>query len=251
MPALPPAFLARPIAHRALHDRTHGRPENSLEAVQAAIEQGYGIEIDLQLARDGQAMVFHDRDLDRLTGSPGRVRDRDSAELADLPLLGGETGIPTLPEILALVAGRVPLLIELKDQSGLPGAAADRLERATASALDGYAGDVALMSFNPRMVAHMATLAPDRPRGLTTCAFREQDWPHLPEPVRAHLRAIPDAATVGAGFISHEHVDLDNPRVAELKAQGLPILCWTIKTPEQETAARRIADNVTFEGYAA
>ena len=120
---LPPSFLAAPIAHRALHDRAAGRPENSVEAIEAAIAAGYGIEIDLQLSADGRAMVFHDYDLARLTGEKGAIQRRSASELGAIRLLGGVTGIPTLPQVLDLVAGRVPLLIELKDQDGALGAA--------------------------------------------------------------------------------------------------------------------------------
>ncbi|MEM8578615.1 MAG: glycerophosphodiester phosphodiesterase family protein [Pseudomonadota bacterium] len=244
---LPPAFLRAPLAHRALHGP--GAAENSRAAVRAAVEAGYGIEIDLQLSADGQAMVFHDYGLDRLTGQPGTVRASTAAALAATPLRGGDEGIPTLAEVLALVRGQVPLLIELKDQDGVMGPNIGALEAATAAALGGYDGPVAVMSFIPHSVAEMARLCPAVPRGLTTSAYAD-DWP-LPERVRAYLRAIPDYARVGASFISHEARDLDRPRVAELKAQGAAILCWTIRSPAAEADARRVAQNITFEGYAA
>ena len=109
MNGLPPVFLGAPIAHRALHDMGDGRPENSRAAIVAAMEHGYGIEIDLQLSADGQAMVFHDYDLKRLTGQKGPVRTRQAAALAAITLTGGDEGIPTLAEVLALVRGRVPV----------------------------------------------------------------------------------------------------------------------------------------------
>lgn len=248
---LPEAFLARPIAHRAYHDRAAGRPENSRAAVRAAVAAGYGIEIDLQPSADGVAMVFHDYDLRRLTGEPGALRARSAAELGALPLLGGEEGIPTLAEVLEIVAGRVPLLIEVKDQDGAMGPDVGALEDAAAAALRGYAGPVALMSFNPHSVAALGRAAPHRPRGLTTSSYRAEDWPLLPPAVRDRLRDIPDLAATGASFISHEAADLDRPRVAEIRAQGLPVLCWTIRSPEAEATARRVAQNITFEGYAA
>jgi glycerophosphoryl diester phosphodiesterase len=248
---LPPAFLKAPIAHRALHDRTADRPENSRAAVRAAVEAGYGIEVDVQPAADGTAMVFHDYDLRRLTDEPGPIRARTKAELGGLKLLGGHEGIPTLADILAIIAGRVPLLIEIKDQDGAMGPSVGPLERAVAADLAGYAGPVALMSFNPHTVAALAEAAPDRPRGLTTSAYRDEDWPRLPAPVRDRLRAIPDFDRTGASFISHEAADLGRARVAELKARGATILCWTIRSPEAEARARAVAQNVTFEGYPA
>lgn len=254
MPAAPrlhPDFLRRPIAHRALHDRAAGRPENSRAAVRAAVAAGYGIEIDLQLSADGQAMVFHDDTLDRLTARTGPVFAQSAAHLATIPLRGTDEGIPTLGEVLALVAGRVPLLIELKDQSGHGRPGPGPLEQATAAALRGYAGPVAVMSFNPEMVGQMARLAPDVPRGITTGSYDPEDYAPTPPDLCDRLRGIPDYDTVGASFISHEWPDLGRPRVAELKAQGAVILCWTIKSPTDEGTARRIADNITFEGYAA
>lgn len=251
MTELDPSFLATPIAHRALHDLSRGRPENSRAAIAAAIAAGYGIEIDLQASRDGQAMVFHDYDLKRLTGISGAVGARTAAELSEITLTGGDEGIPTLAEVLDQVRGRVPLLIELKDQDGLMGTNVGALEAATAEALRAYPGPVALMSFNPHSVAALARLAPDVPRGLTTCDFAAEDWPTLPAGVRAALRAIPDVDRVGATFISHVARDLDSPRVAEIQASGRAIFTWTIRSPAEEQTARQIADNITFEGYLA
>lgn len=248
---LPEAFLARPLAHRALHDRAAGRPENSRAAVRAAVAAGYGIEIDLQPAADGVPMVFHDYDLRRLTGVAGRVRGLSAAELAATRLLDADDGIPTLAEVLAIVAGRVPLLIEIKDQDGAMGPDVGPLEEATARVLAGYAGAVAVMSFNPHAVAAFHRAAPAIPVGLTTSAYSAQDWPLLPAKQRDHLRTIPDYDRVGACFISHEAADLGAPRVAELKAQGAAILCWTIRSREAEAKARAVAQNITFEGYPA
>lgn len=247
MTPLDPRFLGRPIAHRALHGA--GRPENSLEAIEAACQSGFGIEIDLQLSADGEAMVFHDYDLGRLTAETGAVRQRTSAELQTIQLTGGATGIPTLSEVLAVIKGRVPLLIEIKDQDGGLGPNVGPLEEATASALAGYDGPVALMSFNPHAVAKMAELCPDIPRGLTTCAYTKDDFPLIKTSRLAELAEMSDVTGLGCTFISHDRKDLDNPKVAELKAQGLHILCWTIKSAQQEVEARRVAQNVTFENY--
>lgn len=248
---LPDGFLSLPIAHRALHDRAAGRIENSARAITAAVAAGYGIEIDLQLSSDGQAMVFHDETLDRLTDESGPVNARTAAELGRIRLTGTTDTIPTLAQVLALIDGRVPLLIEIKDQSLTMGPTDGRLEAATASALAGYSGPVALMSFNPASVAHMARLAPDLPRGLTTSAYDPDDWSPLPPDICARLREVPDYDPTGSSFISHEARDLARPRVADLKAQGAAILCWTIRSPQDEATARAVADNVTFEGYAA
>jgi glycerophosphoryl diester phosphodiesterase len=250
-PPLPAAFLGAPIAHRGLHDRAAGRVENSLAAAAAAVAGGYGIEIDLQSSADGIAMVFHDETLDRLTAESGPVAARPAAELARIPLSGGGGTIPTFAALLALVDGRVPLLVELKDRTGALAASDGVLEAAVARDLAGYAGPVAVMSFSPAMVAHLARLAPGVPRGLTTDAFDPADWAPLPAGTCARLRDIADYDAVGASFVSHLWRDLSRPRIAELKAGGAAILCWTVRSPKEEAAARRIAHNVTFEGYAA
>lgn len=245
---LPSVFLDMPLAHRGLHDVVDGRPENSRAAVRAALAHGYGIEIDVQISADGHAMVFHDYALDRLTTETGPVAQRAADDLGRIGLQGGTEAIPTLPEILDLVAGRVPVLIEIKDQDGGMGPDLGALEQAVVAAVEGYAGPVAIMSFNPHSVMRVAELGCATPLGLTTSAFDPQVWP-LPETTCATLRDIPDYTRVGASFISHEAADLGRARVAELKAAGAGILTWTITTPEAEAEARAIAQNITFEGY--
>lgn len=246
---LPPAFLARPIAHRALHGP--GRPENSRAAVRAAAEAGYGIEIDLQPSADGVPMVFHDPHLMRLAGRDGAVADLAAEELGRLRLLGTLETIPTLAEVLALVAGRVPLLIEVKDQSRRLGPVDGRLEEAAAAALRGYDGPVALMSFNPESAKALRDAAPGIPRGLVTCDFEDGDpeWAPVGAERLARLAAIADFDAAGASFVSHDKADLSRPRLRELRRAGASILCWTVRSPGEERAARRVADNVTFEGY--
>ncbi len=249
-PDLPAAFLGAPIAHRGLHDRASGVIENSRAAAEAAIAAGYGIELDVQLTADGEAVVFHDDAMLRLTGEPGLVRDYTAAALGRIALKDGAETVPTLAEFLALVAGRVPLLIEIKDQDGALGPAVGPLEARVAALLAGYGGAAALMSFNPHAVAAFATLAPDRPRGLTTCAFDTADW-SLPDYRRAELAALTDAGRTGAAFVSHDRKDLANPALARLKAEGLSILTWTVRSAAQEAEARRVVANITFEGYRA
>ncbi len=249
MMRLPAAFLTRPTAHRALHDIAQARPENSRAAVLAAIEHGYGIEIDVQLSADGHAMVFHDYDLARLTGETGFIREYSRADLQGIALKGGREGIPDLPEILGLVAGRVPVLIELKDQDGAMGPNIGPLEQAVAQSVTDYSGPAALMSFNPHCVAKLAQLAPKIPRGLVSCAYDPGDWPALSAARCDELRAIPDYDRVGACFISHDARDLTRPRVADLKAHGAHILCWTVRSQQDEAQARTVAENITFEGY--
>lgn len=247
--SLHPSFLAAPIAHRGLHDLSEGRPENGLSAVRAAVDAGYGLELDLQISADGVAMVFHDYELDRVTGESGQVKRRSAAELAQITLTGSDDRIPRLSEVLELVDGRVPMLLEIKEQSRFMGPVDDGLERAVAAELRGYGGPVAVMSFNPASVAALAAAAPDLPRGLTSGSYDDPEWAPLGAAVLDRFRALRDFDETGSCFISHYHEDLADPAVAALKARGVPVLCWTIRSPEAEAAARRIADNITFEGY--
>ena len=165
-----------------------------------------------------------------------------------MKLTGTAEGIPTLAEILALVAGRTPLLIEVKDQTGVLGPEVGPLERRVAELVAAYSGPVAVMSFNPHSVAALAQAAPGVARGLTSCGFEDADWA-LPDYRRAELANLSDAERTGSCFVSHDKDDLDNPAVARLKSEGMPVLTWTIRSAAEEMQARRIADNITFERY--
>ena len=254
MPALPRValdrgFVSAPIAHRALHDRAAGRLENSPAAISAAIDAGFGIEIDVQLSCDGHAMVFHDYTLARLTDAKGPLRAQTADYLRQIRLSGMQETIPTLADVLTLVRGRVPLLIEIKDQSGDLGPAPSSLESAVATDLAGYSGAVAVMSFNPHVVAAFGALCPQIARGIVTCPYPTAEWPHILPARCEELRQIADYDRLGASFISHQANDLGNARVGAMKARGAVINCWTIKSAAKETQARQIADTITFEGY--
>lgn len=247
--SLPAAFRSIPLTHRGLHDLAAGVPENAPSAFRAAIAAGYGIELDVQLTADGQAMVFHDDTLDRVADGSGPIRAHSADALRQIHLRGSNDTIPSLPDVLALVAGQVPLLIEIKEFLASMRRTPGHLEKAVATALQGYPGPVAVMSFNPHCVAHLARLAPQVARGLTTGAYDPVKNAPIPPDVCARLRGIPDYDTTRSSFISHQASDLDRPRVADLKALGATILCWTIRSPEQAAKALTIAHNITFEGY--
>ena len=250
MPALDPAFLKTPIAHRALHDASKGIFENCRSAIIAAIEHGYAIEIDLQLSLDGHAMVFHDDTLDRLTDKHGDVPDYTAAELSRIKVGSGQDVIEPLEDILHLIDGRVPLLIELKDQSRQLSQTDGRLEQATIDALSLYHGPVAVMSFNPHMIATMAKLSSDLALGLTTGSFMDPNWGIDAERI-AHLSQIADFDPKRYSFVSHFALELAAPCIQILKEQGTAIFTWTIRSPEAEAIARQTVDNITFEGYLA
>jgi glycerophosphoryl diester phosphodiesterase len=230
-------LIARPIAHRGFHDLARGRPENSLPAFEAAIESRYAIECDLHPSAEGVPMVFHDDGLRRLTGTEGAIRDRSAEQLRNLRLLGTPEWIPTLEELLELADGRVPLVIELKHirgrDRGFALAVVDRLKR--------YDGPVALMSFDPGLIASVKAAAPHIPRGLTA----DGDWRRG----REHLGSI---LGLGVDFISYGVRDLPTPvPVLANRALGIPLISWTIRTPKQLARAKAWSDQITFEGFAA
>ena len=247
----PAAFLDRPLAHRGLHDRDRGIIENSGAAFEAAIKGGYGIEVDVQISSDGVPVVFHDDDLERLTGQTGLVRHRSAAELTGIELLGSANRILTLETVLERVGDRAPVLVEIKDQTFFPAPAPidEAVGRVLSSALRHHAAQLAVMSFNPGYIRALEELPAPIARGLTS--MPADTYPDtMPRLTREAMGRIEGFAP-GMSFVSHHHEDLANPRVAELKKAGASVLCWTIRSPEEEAAARRIADNVTFEGYPA
>ncbi|MFQ5439289.1 MAG: glycerophosphodiester phosphodiesterase family protein [Paracoccaceae bacterium] len=252
MTTLTPEFLTRALAHRGLHDLAAGAPENSLTAFRRAMDQSYGIECDVQLSADGEAMVFHDYSLERLTAEVGPVRERTAAQLGAITLAGGSEAIPTLGEVLDLVAGQTPLLIEIKDQDGALGPDTGALEAACARVLADYGGTVAAMSFNPHAMIALRKDCPWLALGLVTCDFvKQNEWFAVPIDRRRALRDMRDLARFDASFISHDRHNLASAPVARIKARGLPVLCWTVRSRSQEREARKVADNITFEGYLA
>jgi glycerophosphoryl diester phosphodiesterase len=248
---LPKIFLETPFAHRTLHNVSDGRPENSIAGVKAAIEHGYGIEIDLQISKDGIPMVFHDYSLERLTDETGAVAQFTAAELGAMTLKGGKEGIPTFETFLKFVDGRVPILVEIKDQDGALGPNVGPLSEASCALLKEYNGPKALMSFNPHAIAKCAKFAPEIVHGLVTGAFIPKKWEMVPKARLDELAEIPDYDRVGACFISHNIKYLNDVPVKVLKDRGSAILCWTVRSSEVEKQARLVADNITFEGYLA
>jgi glycerophosphoryl diester phosphodiesterase len=227
----------RPIAHRGFHDRAAGRPENSLAAFLAAVENSYAIECDLHPAADGVPVVFHDADLRRLAGEPAAVRDLTSMELGRMRLLGTDEHIPTLDEMLTLVGGRVPLIIELKHvEARDAGFAAAVVER-----LKDYHGPAALMSFDAALLADVNASGAAMPRGWIG---EGSDATNLD-----HLNAI---AKLGVDFVSYNIDDLPTAAMTFARAVlNLPLICWTVRTPEQREKARLLTDQITFEGFTA
>ncbi len=224
------------FAHRGLHGS--GVPENSPTAFARAIERGLGIECDIQRSSDGQAMVFHDWELDRLTGESGPVARRSAVQLGGIVLSGSNDGIPTLRQLLDQVAGRVPMLIEIKSRSGMRINATCLAVRRT---LEGYRGPHAVMSFDPRVSRWFADHSPLTPRGLVVT---EEDDRALPGRIRRHFalwHARPD-------FLAYDIRDLPSRFAAAQRKRGLPVATWTVRSAEHRARAAEHADAPIAEG---
>jgi len=244
------AVFQRPIAHRGLHAAAKGIIENTAAAFQAAIAKGYGIECDLQSAADGTPFVFHDATLDRLMDATGALAARSPADLATLHYKDQKTRILTFAEFLNLVAGRVPLLVEVKSAGG---PSPSGYLKKVAEQSRAYAGAIALMSFNPGFVADLGKLAPNIPRGLITGVGQlPSGWRAMPAGAdrQAALDALFNTAPDGVAFHA---VDVNMlPEAADWNARRpvrLPLFAWTIRTPEQRQVAARWADAPIFETY--
>lgn len=233
--AAPPWITAKPVAHRGLHD-PDDRPENSLAAFGAAVESGYPIELDVHATADGVIVVIHDDTLERMTGDPRRVDQVTATQLRGLRL--GRTGqrIPTLRQVLDLVAGRVPVFIEIKNRGE-----AGRLEDTVASELGDYTGEVAVLSFDPDSLARMAVLDPDIPRGQLSGRFEDEDLERYKKAALRHLvmdfRSRPH-------FIAYELDALPYAGVTLQRWRGRPILGWTAEDPEDARRARDLCDQM-------
>jgi glycerophosphoryl diester phosphodiesterase len=225
----------RPIAHRGLH--TTERPENSLAAFEHAVETGYPAELDVRLTSDGVPVVFHDECLDRLTDRSGRVDETAWETLADTTLLDTDEPVPTLDDVLTLVDGAVPLLVELKS-SGQP----TQLARAVAATLDAYDGAFAVQSFDPRLVFWCRRHRPAWTRGQLAGLDTGQD------PVTRFLvnRLLSNALT-RPDFVGYRHDALPYPPVARYRERCHPVLAWTITTDSERRTVELFADNIIFE----
>jgi glycerophosphoryl diester phosphodiesterase len=240
-------LTTRPIAHRGLHG--HGFAENSLGAARAALAKGYGVECDVRLSRDGKVFVFHDDRLDRLTGESGAFANRDAVELCGIGLRGADEAIPLLTDFLALAQGAGPLVIELK--SDFSGDLA--LARAVAALLGDTGAPVALKSFDPALIAALRAARVPWPLGIVAQEhYDEEEFAGLSFAQRQSLGRFTHAGETQPDFLSWRATDLPHPLCEFARAcAATPVMTWTIRTPEQATTARKHADQIVFEGFAA
>lgn len=240
-------LVARPIAHRGLHDLKRGIVENTASAFAAAIKHGYAIECDLQLSADGEAMVFHDNTIDRLMNGAGAVGSMPARELRKLSFKASGDRIQTLGELLDQVGGAVPLVIELKShwdgKADLPSRALQVLEP--------YPGPYALMSFDPEFLALARERSPATVRGIIADRATDAYYNHLPVWRRLDLQYFTHGPVTRPDFISFDWTQFPFAPVNAFRHRGGPVISWTIRNAEAASLARRYSDQITFEGFAA
>lgn len=241
-------LVARPIAHRGLHGLAAGVIENSLAAADAAIAGGFGIECDVQLSADGEAMVFHDFVLDRLTEETGAIAGRKAEALSAIALKGSADRIPTLAAFLDHIAGRVPLVIEIK--SRFDGDLA--LTRRAAEIVAERPGQpIVFKSFDPGIVTALRDIAPAIPRGIVAMnAYDYGDYDRLDASRKHALANLLHFAESRPDFLSWKVADLESaaPYLCR-NALGLPLMTWTVRTSEERERAACHADQMVFEGF--
>jgi glycerophosphoryl diester phosphodiesterase len=243
-----PAWLtARPVAHRGLHDISRGIVENMPGAVQAAIAGNFAIEVDIQLSADGEAMVHHDNALGRLNEGSGALLQKTAAELKAVKFKDTGEHMMSLADLFTLVAGRVPLVIEVKSHFD-----GDRkLVRRMAEVLSSYSGPVVGMSFDPDQVLALRQIAPDLPRGIVAQRDYDDDyWKKLTKEQRDGMLHLRHSFRTEPHFVAYwvDQLPAPAPWIAR-NIFGCPLLTWTVRTKEQRERAARYADQMIFEGF--
>ena len=243
----PDWLTARPVAHRGLHDAARGIIENMPAAARAAVDGNFAIECDIQLTSDGEAMVHHDDMLGRLTDGNGRLRDKPAAELKSVPFKATGERMMTLADLCDLVAGRVPLVIEVKSLFD-----GDRkLVKRMAEVLSSYQGPAVGMSFDPDQVMALRELLPSHPRGIVAERhYTAEDWPDASPAQRHEMTHLRHVLRTRPDFVAYYVNEL--PSLAPWLARNVlrcPLLTWTVRTPAQRARAAQHADQMIFEGF--
>jgi glycerophosphoryl diester phosphodiesterase len=240
-------LTAKPIAHRGLHDAGVGIIENTAGAVQAALAAGYGIEVDLQISADGEAMVHHDAVLGRLTEGDGRLDRLTSAELKRVKFRGSAERMLTLADLCDLIGGRAVLLPELKSRFD----GDDRLAARVAALLSGYQGPVAPMSFDPLQLQILRQKAPKLLRGIVAAQYKPHPyWDQMTPRLRHGMGSLLPSAPARPQFVAYMNDNL--PALAPLLARHilcLPLIAWVVRTEAERQRATRYADQIIFEGF--
>lgn len=225
----------RPIAHRGLHDMNKRVWENTLSAFHRAMDRNFAIECDVHLSSDRVPVVIHDGDLKRLTGEDGFVWQRSGAELQALRIGRTKDHVPLLSDLLELVRGKVPLVIEVKGIAGHD----EGLVEAVGAQLKNYKGKAAVMSFDHWLIRDFKRYLPDIPVGLT--AYGKDN-----ALIEAHFAMLAH----GLDFTSYAAGDLPNPFVSFVRERlKMPVITWTIRDKPAVDLTFKYADQMTFEGF--
>src|ERR1022692_5320212 len=239
-------LTARPFAHRGLHDAAAGVIENTAPAFSAAIAGGYGMETDLQISTDGEAMVHHDDALGRLTEGSGRLCDMAAAEIKRVRFKTSAARILTLGELCDLVGGRATLVLELKIHFD----GDRRLVQRAADGLANYRGPEAVIAFDPAMIEVVRWIAPHLTRGIIAERhYAHHEWDRFPPAEKRAMAFLLHANRTRPHFIAYGVKDL--PAMAPLIARlffRLPLLTWTVRSDDDRSRAERWADQMIFEG---
>lgn len=232
-------LLHSPIAHRGLHNAK--TPENSLPAFQKALEGRFPIELDCHIIKTGEVVVIHDDSLKRMCGIDKEVANCTLTEIREVYLMHTRERIPLLKEVLELVKGKVPLLIELKYDQPV-----GKLEAAVIDLLKGYKGKYAFQSFSPLSLRWLKKNAPNIPRGQLSSDFKNcKCVSPLMVPALKNLWLYP---ITKPDFISYDIRALPNKRVEKMRTKNkLPVLGWTVTRVSESKEALKHCDNIVCE----
>jgi glycerophosphoryl diester phosphodiesterase len=253
-PVNAPSWLVeRPIAHRGLHNSANGVIENTRRAAEAAIAGGFAIECDIQLSADGEAIVFHDETLDRLTDATGPLSSLSAAEIAKVRIKGSGEPPPTFTAFLGTVAGRTPIICELKSRFDGDWRIADRAAALAAT----YDGPLAFKSFDHDLAAYLRLRRPHvrQPGGLcpigllAQASYDDPYWDFLSAEQKRDWADFDHYDLARPDFLSFNVDDLPHKIPFLVKEfTDAPIMVWTVKTAEQREAAHKWADQIVFDG---
>ena len=231
-------LISNLIAHRGYHNINNNIPENSIKAFEEAIKNNFIIELDVHILRDGKIVVFHDDNLNRMTGINKNIKDMEYRQIEKLKLQGTDQKIPLLEEVLELVNGKVPIIIELKYdvKSGL-------LEKKLIEILKKYKGKYAIKSFNPFSVNYIRKHFPEAIRGQLSSDFKGSNIPKIK---KIFLSKMLFNFITKPDFISYDIKALPNKRITKLRKNKL-ILGWTARDVKDLEKAKKYCDNIIFE----
>ncbi|WP_262267880.1 glycerophosphodiester phosphodiesterase family protein [Microvirga yunnanensis] len=245
----PSWLVAKPIAHRGLHNKAEGVIENTVSAAEAAIERGFPIELDVQLTADNEAIVFHDFELDRLTGQTGLVAERRLSDLSAIAIAGARRGdrIPAFTDYLATIAGRTPLVIEVKSKFN----GDMRLTKRVIEILADYGGPFVVKSFDPDIVAYVRANAPNITRGfIGELEYASKADSFLTPEMKHRMVNLLHFSDTQPHFLSWRVKDIPCASTHLSRILGnLPVMTWTVRTPEDRARAEKHADQMVFEGF--